>query len=295
MHSHQRRRLLRSFGALAAAGAVAGCTDGHLASGDGGDDDHEYVRENDVVDYPAMADGVPSVDADERLVEYEEPEATFDLDAGYRGESADDSELLVSRDLSVDTMAGFVAPVYDPDGEAFVYHVFANEAFVGFADWNVLVHTGGRLADHSEASFERLQGTVHGFEVRPGAVDGLVVADETAEGLETGSSGESSGISLFRRTNTVRTTSPNVAFAFDYDAAADRLEVVHEGGDSVSAAALGFHSDAELTVVEDFEGTVTAGDTATVLVPSTASVRIVWEHRDRNESATLARWTGPDA
>jgi hypothetical protein len=71
--------------------------------------------------------------------------------------------------------------------------------------------------------------------------------------------------------------------------------VTHEGGDSVEASRLEIRSNVEITVDDGFEGTVAAGDAATVTAPSDAEVRVIWTSAEGDTSATLASWTGPDA
>lgn len=295
MRTLQRRRLLRTFGTLAAAGAAAGCIDGSPV-GAGGDGD-DRMRGDGVVDYPGMVDGEASVSADERTIEYEDPEATFELIAGYRGEEAEGTELRVGRDLSGDTMAAFVAPAATEEDGAFEYHVFGNEAFVEFADWNVVAtSSAGGYDGLGEAGFEHLGDDVYGTVVDPGDVEVLLVVDGTADALEGGSDAESTGIGVQRGLgDTVRRTAPNVNFQFDYDLDAERLEVTHAGGDGVDRDELRFDSQGDVTVLEDFESeTVRAGSTAKLSASTDASVRVVWEDSDGDTSATLARWRGPD-
>lgn len=289
----QRRRLLRTFGTLAATGSLAGCLEDSPVGGD--EDGDDRLRGDAVVDYPGMVDGAASVSGDEQTIGYDEPEATFELVAGYRGEESDGSELRLGRDLSGETMAAFVAPAYVDADERFEYHVFANEAFVEFADWYVVGISEGSLEDLGGASFEHLQGTVYGFVVAPEGVDGTGVVDEAADDVEASDQADLTGVAINRTSRNVRSVAPSVAFAFYYDADAERLEIAHEGGDSVPADEIRFDADGELTVREDFEGTVSAGDSATVSVQSTATVRVVWESGERDESATLASWDSPDA
>ena len=288
----RRRRLLRTLGAVGAAGAVAGCVDGSPLGG-GAEDDR--LRGDGVVDYPGMVDGAASVSADEREIRYEDPEATFELDAGYEGDPADESDLRVGRDLTGETMAGFVAPV-GVDGE-FEYHVFANEAFVEFADWHVVaLAPDGEPEGRGAAGFEPLADDVYGTVVDP--VDGKVVlvVDAPADDIAADGAGLS-GIGIQRDPrDRVQRTAPNVTFGFDYDAEAERLAVTHGGGDGVDRDELRFDADEDVTVLEDFEAeTVRAGDRATLSVPPSATVRVVWESSDDDHSATLASWSGPDA
>lgn len=301
----RRRTLLQGAGTLALVGAGAGCLDEAPGEDDEDEDGYEYVRGNDVVDYPGMVGGVASVGPEERSIEYDDPEVTFGINAGFRGEEAAESELRVGRDLSGETMAGFLAPVYDDADETFRYHVFVNGAFVEFAMWQILVAGAEQSgAEHyRDASFEHYEGSVYGTVVAPEAGEALVVADAGPDELEAGSDGDASGLAIFRqsdpatpqRDDEVRTTAPNAQFDFQYDAAAEELAVRHVGGDAFEAEDVSFHGSDDLDVASDFEGTVTAGQAATLAVSSASSVRLVWTSPEGDHSATLARWQGPDA
>lgn len=288
----RRRRLLELFGTTAAAG-IAGCLSD---TGPGGEDPtHEHVSDG-TVDYPGMVDGAASVSTGKRVtIDYEDPETSFALQPLYEGETADDSQLRVQRDLSGDTMAGFVAPVHT--GEAFEYHVFANEAFVEFADWNVVAGNTESVDDAENPGFERLQGPVYGMVLSPGETMLLGVVDKPADELQSGGGNDVTGIAILNGAvgNEPQEQPPNVSFSFEYDIDAEQLTVQHDGGDAVEASRLRFEGDANLSVESDFEGTVTAGDTATLSVSSDAEVRIVWEGKEGDTAATLALWEGPDA
>lgn len=301
MRALQRRRLLGAIGALAAAGTGAGCIDESTigdgngdGTGNGNGDDR--LRGDGVVDYPGMVDGAAAVRADERTIEYEDPEATFQLEAGYEGDTADESEIRVGRDLTVETMAAFVAPVAVDGG--FEYHVFANEAFVEFADWNVVALVpGGEPEDRGSPGFEPIGDGVYGTVVEPGDAAFIMIVDGTAEAVAEGGDQGLSGIAITRGPRDgVQPTAPNVQLGFDYDAEAERLEVTHEGGDGVARDELRFVSDADVSVLTGFEDDpVRAGNRATLSVPPSATVRVVWESSDDDHSATLASWSGPDA
>lgn len=288
----RRRRLLELFGTTAAAG-LAGCLND---TGPGGENPtHEHVTDG-TVDYPGMVDGAATVSTEERItIDYEDPETSFVLQPLYEGEAADDSRLRVQRDLSGDTMAGFIAPVHT--GEAFEYHVFANEAFVEFADWNVVAGDTESIDDAENPGFERLQGPVYGMVLSPGETLLLGVVDKPADELQGSSEDDVTGLAILNGAvgNEPEETAPNISFSFDYDIDAEQLIVQHEGGDTVEASQLRFQSDADVTVESDFEGSVTAGDTATLSVPSDAEVRIIWESSESDRTATLALWEGPDA
>jgi hypothetical protein len=192
-----RRRVLTALGAVGAA-CLAGCSSGDFEDTDGTDatgatatatapPESPYVTDDATIDYPGMVDGAAAVtERDETtLIEYRNPPREFRLVSGFEGET-DPSELRASRDLAVDARAGFVAPIYDPDAEAFVYQVFANEAFVEYADWHVVTVDGdGDVTEEGTAPFERAQGDVYAAGVRPGDVRRLFVVDTDAETLQS--------------------------------------------------------------------------------------------------------------
>ncbi|QLD84185.1 hypothetical protein HWV23_00185 [Natronomonas halophila] len=288
----RRRRLLELCGTAAAVG-LAGCLGDSMPGED--DPTHENVSDG-TVDYPGMVDGGASVTADRYVtIEYDDPETSFILQPIYEGEEASDDQFRVQRDLSGETMAGFIAPVHT--GEAFEYHVFANEAFVEFADWNVVTGTGQNLTDGENPGFERLQGPVYGMVLSPGEAELLAIVDTTAEELQSRDGPSPTGLAIIRGASggQPEQSVPQISFGFEYDATAEQLTVTHEGGDSVDASRLEFQSDADITVDDDFEGTVAAGDAATLTAPSDAEVRIIWTSAEGDTSATLAAWKGSDA
>jgi hypothetical protein len=314
MDALQRRRLLGSLGSLAATSVLAGCIDdapvtgdGDAGDGDGGDGGTgaggDRLRGDAVIDYPGMVDGEASVSSDESTIEYADPETTFELramastnsDGGGNGDGRDRLDLHISRDLSGEIATAFVAPMAATDGE-FEYHVFANAAFVEFADWNVVVGTrGGRPTSLDGSAFEPLADGVYGLVVDATSADVLLLTVATIEELDDGD-GVPSGIAIERDPQpNVGTLAPQISFDFEYDADTERLVVTHEGGDSVEAEQLEFVTEASSSVEQDFEGTVNAGTTATLAVPSSAAVSVIWTSEDGNESAVLAQWEGPDA
>lgn len=299
MDDVHRRNLLATLGAVGTAGAFAGCLDESPGGDTGGgpSGSHEYVRTGSVVDYPAMVDGNATVSDDERTISYDDPETTFELETAVRGVTSD-SALRASRDLSDEAMVGFVAPAYDEAAGTFACHVFANAAFVERTDWNaVVVPSGGEPTAYDWSGFEHLQGEVHGATIEPdGPVRAALVADVPASDLAMNGGAAATGISLTRDSGrNVRSSAPQVLFEFEYDAETERLTVTHAGGDSVRSERLRFHSQADVQVVESFEGTVSAGDAATLSVPSKATVRVVWESDGGDQSAVLAQWDAPDS
>ena len=109
---------------------------------------------------------------------------------------------------------------------------------------------------------------------------------------------------------------PQASFTFDYDSAASSgtttcgdpgtsdegaLEITHDGGAKIQASQMGIvgMSDGD----EDFwscssvskASDVTAGDVADVSAANDDTVRVVWEASNGGDTATLGKWTGPDA
>lgn len=292
----QRRRLLRAFGTLAAAGSVAGCLDGAPTDGDDGGSDGP-IRGDAVVDYPGIVDGGATVSGDEREIAYDEPEQTFSFHYAYEGDTGDLEQLRVGRDLSGETMAVFVAPVYDESADAFAYHVFANDAFVDYADWYYVAGPSTDPEDTGRAAFESLDGAVSRFVIGP--VDALTagVIDVPPEEARNGG-GNVTGVLLGSGSNESgdRSPAPNVSFAFDYSSESGTLEITHQGGDAVQGSELRVVVEAgERSVESPFEGTVRAGDAVTVEMPSDATVRVVWATSDGSGRSVLAEWDAPDA
>jgi flagellin-like protein len=130
----------------------------------------------------------------------------------------------------------------------------------------------------------------------------------------------------------VSNTSPSASFTFDYtnDTAtdpSDSLTVTHDGGDKISASQINasvnnaFVQDASDTAYQpashtgttfSSSGDVTAGSSDTIgkadfghdsgalasgdhLDLSQSTVRIVWESSNGGDTATLGKWSGPEA
>ena len=305
MNAPDRRRFLAAVGAAATAPLLAGCSDD---SGNDGPTATEAptateppqdraVADGTVVDYPDFADGAATVseEGDRLVVEYADPERSFGLVGAFEGES-NPAELRVTRDLAVDARAGFVAPVYEASAERFVYRVFANEAFVEYADWNVVaVEPDDELRSEGAVGFERLEGAVYGARVAPAAFQRLFVVDATARELADGASNLSGMVLLVGEAGGDGGDDdgvPEVTFRYEYDEATGELTVTHESGDTIPG-------EDELAVIsgnveESWTTPVAAGDTKTVAVEPDATVSIVWLGSD-GESRTLSRWKGPDA
>lgn len=200
MDDTSRRRVIAALGGTVGATALAGCSGGLLPGDDGTPTStpaptateartNPSVTGEGRIDYPGMIDGNAAVntDGDTYVVEYLDPSRRFQLVSGFEGER-DPSQLRVTRDMTVDARAGFVAPIYDGGNGEFVYQAFANEAFVEYADWR-FVTTGADdgITGQGRAPFERIQGSVYAAGVTPGDVNRVFVVDRTAETLrETG-------------------------------------------------------------------------------------------------------------
>ncbi|MFC6973978.1 type IV pilin [Halomicroarcula sp. GCM10025709] len=114
----------------------------------------------------------------------------------------------------------------------------------------------------------------------------------------------------------VSNTAPQATFSFDYEAGAGNgngdgsLTVVHDGGDSIVASEL-FLRGSTATGTNTYTGSwdqvnnsnsglgqageVRAGTSVSTQVGSGDTVRIVYQSSDGGNSATLGRWTGPNA
>lgn len=300
MSALQRRRLLALLGSTAAV-AAAGCIDDSSlptdGNGDGSDsDDSGVLRDGAVIDYPGMVDGNASVSGDEREITYEDPEATFTFQYAYEGDTDDPSQLRVSRDLSGETIAAFIAPVYDAEAEAFAYHVFANEAFLEYADWYYVSGPSNDPNETGQASFETVGSGVSRFVIGPIDAGTAGLIDAPPEEAQN-SGGELTGVILTDGSSGgTSSPAPNVAWGFEYDSRAEEVTITHEGGDNVQGAQLEVVvTTDDKTTTSPFEGDVTAGDSIAVDAPPNAVVRVIWEAESGDSGAVLARWEGPEA
>ncbi|WP_324758760.1 type IV pilin N-terminal domain-containing protein [Haloarcula montana] len=101
----------------------------------------------------------------------------------------------------------------------------------------------------------------------------------------------------------VSNTAPQATFSFDYEAAgggSGELTITHDGGDSISETELyvrgagGNGGQWSGTVGSSSE--VRAGNSWPISgVSDSATVRVVYQSNDGGNSATLGRWTGPNA
>ena len=298
----QRRRLLALLGSTAAATA-AGCiddsslpTDGNDGGGGNGDAAGGVLRDGAVVDYPGMVDGNASVSGDERKITYEDPEATFTFQYAYEGNNDDPSQLRVSRDLSGETMAAFIAPVYDDDAKAFEYHVFANEAFLDYAEWYYVSGSSTDPAETGSASFESVGPGVSRFVIGPIDAGTAGLIDAPPEEAQNGGEELTGVIITNGSSGGTSSPAPNVAWGFEYDSGAEEVTITHEGGDTVRGAQLEVVvTTDDRTTTSPFEGEVAAGDSVAVDAPPNAVVRVIWEAESGDSGAVLARWEGPEA
>lgn len=301
----ERRRFVAALGAVGTAGVLAGCSDSEPTptatteptptATEAPQDPN--VTDDSVVDYPGIVDGAATVtdDGGAYTIEYEDPRAAFRLDSGFEGES-DPSELRISRDMTVDARAGFIAPIYDEADEEFVFQVFANEAFVEYAEWNVLtVDTESNIVDQGTAPFRRIQGSVYAAVVTPGEIRQLFVTDTTAAALGDDSASNLSGLVMVvgERESRSELTIPVAQFGFEYDAETGELTITHEEGETISeSAVLVVRADSG---DEEWATPVAVGDTKTVTVGAEETVRVIWLDPNGSKAQTIDKWTGPDA
>lgn len=308
MDDPDRRRLLASLGSVAAGTALAGCSGGPLSDGGNGDGSDgtptgtpspttqdRFVTDDGRVDYPGMVDGAATVnaDGDAYTIEYESPSREFRLDSAFEGER-NPAELRVSRDMTIDARAGFIAPVYDDGSGNFVFQLFANQAFVDHADWNYVTYDSNQDPGPSGSiPFERIEGDVYAAALSPGDVDRLFMVDVTAEEIRDASG--ISGVVLLTGDGdqTPAPSVPQAQFSFEYDGAAGELTVTHDGGDNIPEEDDLFVATSD--TAESWVTPVAAGDSKTVEVESDVTVRIVWRSESGDRTSTLAEWVGPDA
>ena len=111
-------------------------------------------------------------------------------------------------------------------------------------------------------------------------------------------------------------STPQAKFAFDYQNS--NVTITHEGGDAISAEELSISSSADFTYKNMSTGNwsttgvesqtyeamgassdVTAGTSVTIAPDGgsfdAATVRTVWSDLNTDKSATLGKWSGPEA
>lgn len=288
MTKFSRRGLLAGAGTVV-TGAVAGCLDDAAVgteeseSGDGDDTEDtdssplaDAVTADAVVDYPAFVDGV-TVSDDGRRIESTDPELEFALSAVVEGTEAGADDLRVSRDLDSEVPTAYIAP--ETGDDSVTYHVFANEAFVDHADWEVVTIEDNALTDERAASFTDLQaGVSHLARESTADIDSLVVVDGGRDALERSDIKETA-VGIRQLDADPTSAVPQVAFDIDHGTDSDPVvEITHASGDTLE----GDHIvvDVDGTRIEnpfDVE-TVAAGETATLEdVPDGAALRVLYE------------------
>jgi flagellin-like protein len=93
-------------------------------------------------------------------------------------------------------------------------------------------------------------------------------------------------------------TAPQADFDFDYNSS--DLEITHTGGASIAVDRLNVTKNGSEATNPDWNKDggydVTAGDTTVVTgVNDGTEARVLWTGQGGEESATLAKWEGPDA
>jgi flagellin-like protein len=106
-------------------------------------------------------------------------------------------------------------------------------------------------------------------------------------------------------------TAPQATFSFDYDSDASPsdgdqlyddtgsdssggdLTVTHDGGDTIDKSRLTITDNTTDTV--SFDSEVSAGISKTLAIDSDDTVRVIYESQSGDNTATLARYDGPDA
>ncbi|MDQ2049479.1 hypothetical protein RBH26_03185 [Natronolimnohabitans sp. A-GB9] len=193
MMERSRRRALAAVG-CGVSGVLAGCFDEPAGAGDGsnrstvdpdGDDAGPMVETattGGVVDYPAFVGDEITVDEEQKTIVYADPETVFDLVVGVEGDRSPDG-IHVGRDLSTAVKGAFIAPVFD---DGFTHHVFANESFVSFADWNVISLEDETLLDVDDrvVTFDELDHGVFHCSVSPPADATTTVIADTDDAIE---------------------------------------------------------------------------------------------------------------
>lgn len=113
----------------------------------------------------------------------------------------------------------------------------------------------------------------------------------------------------------VQDNAPQASFTFDYDEGATGtddwstdyaatstggLSITHDGGDAIQAARLsvkGGESDQTYGGGSPYAdgSSISAGDSVAYAAASDDTVRVIWSASSGDSTATLGKWTGPDA
>ncbi len=108
-------------------------------------------------------------------------------------------------------------------------------------------------------------------------------------------------------------STPQAKFNFDYNQTGSALTITHDGGDAIDSDNLNITSDTgtdvswtdslNTSLSESYD--VKAGNSTTIegnadagtenLVNSGDTIRVVWSDPNTDKSATVGKWTGPDA
>jgi len=111
----------------------------------------------------------------------------------------------------------------------------------------------------------------------------------------------------------VQSTSPQASFNFDFDGSESPgesgntlvnsggdgdLTITHGGGDAIEVERLSI-TDGTNSIdggsANGWAGTVSAGSSTTEAVDDDDTIRVAWESSDGENTATLGKWSGPEA
>lgn len=222
MMERSRRRALAAVG-CGVSGVLAGCFDEHSGSSDGsnrstvdpdGDDSSpmvETVTTGGNVDYPAFVGDEITVDEEQETIEYADPKTVFDLVVAVEGDRSPD-RIHVGRDLSTDVKGAFIAPVFD---DGFTHHVFANESFVAFADWNAIVLEDETPLDDRVVTFDELDHGVFHYSVSPPADATATMIADTDDAIEHALP-ESTFVGIAERAGSATESEPSLVSTDDH-------------------------------------------------------------------------------
>jgi flagellin-like protein len=114
----------------------------------------------------------------------------------------------------------------------------------------------------------------------------------------------------------VSNTSPQASFSFDFDSNTagttcgnddlndatgtdtGELTITHDGGDGIESSQLSITDGSGTNTWQQCGGSsgeVTAGSSATPDVDNDDTIRVTWESSNGGDTATLGKWTGPNA
>jgi hypothetical protein len=197
----------------------------------------------------------------------------------------------------------FATPVYDEAADRFELWFYVDETYRNAHDSHYIVRGGGRQMDldSREASFtERAEGvyraTVTYDEPVIGDMEfpfGSLLDRPFSEVTPVRGRPEYTAVGVSPQTTGTVAETPQISFAFEYDASAETVTVTHQAGDTADGSNLTVLVDGE-PANATFEGETAAGDSVTVDasgLESGSQVRVVWGSGDR--SATLGLFTLP--